>query len=115
MYGTLTVPVAPALAWPPVSLEPERRDLAPRACPALNAIARMLVANPWGRGTGEGIGLSGHKNEYKAGVRIGNWVEEKFGVEAVGAGTGLMVRLLNHVAMPCAPASTSSHRARRTT
>ena len=27
---------------------------------------------PWGRGTGEGIGLSGHKNEYTTGVRIGN-------------------------------------------
>jgi len=36
----------------------------------------------WGRGAGEGIGLSGHKNEFKAGVRIGNWVEEQFGVEA---------------------------------
>ena len=28
-----------------------------------------MGAVPWGRGTGEGIGLSGHKNEYKAGVR----------------------------------------------
>jgi len=37
---------------------------------------------PWGRGTGEGIGLSGHKNEFKTGVRIGNWVEEQFGAEA---------------------------------
>ena len=37
---------------------------------------------PWGRGTGEGIGLSGHKNEYKTGVRIGNWVEEQFSAEA---------------------------------
>jgi len=36
----------------------------------------------WGRGAGEGIGLSGHKNEYKAGIRIGNWVEEQFGREA---------------------------------
>lgn len=37
---------------------------------------------PWGRGVGEGIGLSGHKNEYKTGVRIGNWVEEQFSREA---------------------------------
>ena len=37
---------------------------------------------PWGRGTGEGIGLSGHKNEYKTGVRVGNWVEEQFSAEA---------------------------------
>ncbi|KAL1522399.1 hypothetical protein AB1Y20_017389 [Prymnesium parvum] len=36
----------------------------------------------WGRGAGEGIGLSGHKNEYQPGVRIGNWVEEQFGREA---------------------------------
>ena len=39
-------------------------------------------AAPWSRGAGDGIGLSGHKNEYKAGVRIGNWVEEMFGHEA---------------------------------
>lgn len=42
----------------------------------------MSSAVPWGRGTGEGIGLSGHKNEYKSGVRIGNWVEEQFSAEA---------------------------------
>ena len=36
----------------------------------------------WGRGAGEGIGISGHKNEYKSGVRIGNWVEEQFTQEA---------------------------------
>ena len=41
---------------------------------------------PWSRGTGEGIGLSGHKNEFKSGVRIGNWVEEQFGVEAAANG-----------------------------
>ena len=38
----------------------------------------------WGRGTGDGIGLSNHKGEYSAGVRCGNWVEEKFGAEANG-------------------------------
>ena len=38
----------------------------------------------WGRGTGDGIGLSHHKGEYSAGVRCGNWVEEKFGAEANG-------------------------------
>ncbi len=43
----------------------------------------------WGRGTGEGIGLSGHKNEYISGVRIGNWVEEQFGREASAAGDSL--------------------------
>ena len=42
----------------------------------------MSGAVPWGRGAGEGIGLSGHKNEYKTGVRIGNWVEEQFGRES---------------------------------
>jgi len=30
----------------------------------------------------DSIGLSGHKNEYKAGVRIGNWVEELYGSTA---------------------------------
>lgn len=49
------------------------------------------AAAPWGRGTGEGIGLSGHKNEFRAGVRISNWVEEKFGQEAVGNGQTLKV------------------------
>ena len=51
-----------------------------------------LSAAPWGRGTGEGIGLSGHKNEYKSGVRISNWVEEQFGQEAAqpGAATRMM-------------------------
>lgn len=42
----------------------------------------MASAVPWGRGAGEGIGLSGHKNEYRAGVRISNWVEEQFSEEA---------------------------------
>ena len=46
----------------------------------------------WGRGAGEGIGLSGHKNEYKAGVRIGNWVEEQFGREAPMSADSLKVR-----------------------
>ena len=48
---------------------------------------------PWGRGTGEGIGLSGHKNEYKTGVRIGNWVEEQFSEEAA-AKSGAMEKFL---------------------
>lgn len=43
----------------------------------------------WGRGAGEGIGLSGHKNEYRAGVNIGNWVEEQFGREAHSCGDSL--------------------------
>ena len=43
------------------------------------------AAVPWGRGTGEGIGLSGHKNEYKSGVRIGNWVEEQKSQEAAAS------------------------------
>eukprot|EP00965_Chrysotila_dentata_P032482 1082527-Pleurochrysis_carterae.AAC.6 len=34
------------------------------------------------RPTSDSIGLSGHKNEYTTGVRIGNWVEEQFGAEA---------------------------------
>jgi hypothetical protein len=46
----------------------------------------------WGRGAGEGIGLSGHKNEYKAGIRIGNWVEEQFGREAPMIADTLKVR-----------------------
>ena len=46
----------------------------------------MSSSVPWGRGAGEGIGLSGHKNEYKSGVRISNWVEEQCGVEAKGTG-----------------------------
>jgi len=37
---------------------------------------------PWGRGTGEGIGLSGHKNEFSKGTRIGNWVEDLHQAEA---------------------------------
>ena len=32
---------------------------------------------PWGRGTGEGIGLSGHKNEYSKACRIGNCVPKE--------------------------------------
>lgn len=43
---------------------------------------RVMEGIVWGRGAGEGIGLSGHKNEFKAGVRIGNWVEEQFSREA---------------------------------
>ena len=31
------------------------------------------------------IGVSSHKNEYKAGIRIGNWVEELAGREAADA------------------------------
>ena len=46
----------------------------------------MSSSVPWGRGAGEGIGLSGHKNEYKSGVRISNWVEEQCGVEAKETG-----------------------------
>lgn len=30
----------------------------------------------WSRGTGTGIGLSGHKNQYRLGVQIENWVED---------------------------------------
>lgn len=44
--------------------------------------SQMAAPIVWGRGAGEGIGLSGHKNEYKNGVRIGNWVEEMAGAEA---------------------------------
>lgn len=61
---------------------------AARARPPAPRLARA-AATPWGRGTGEGIGLSGHKNEYISGVRIGNWVEEQFGREATGAGDSL--------------------------
>jgi len=49
-----------------------------------------MAQSPWGRGTGEGIGLSGHKNEFKSGVRIGNWVEEQFGAESALVGDALM-------------------------
>ena len=48
-----------------------------------------MSAAPWGRGAGEGIGLSGHKNEYQGGVRISNWVEEQFGAEAVFNNTSM--------------------------
>jgi hypothetical protein len=54
--------------------------------------AGVVAAAPWGRGAGEGIGLSGHKNEYKAGVRVGNWVEEQISAEAIGKGDTLKVR-----------------------
>ena len=37
------------------------------------------------------IGVSSHKNEYRAGCRIGNWVEELAGREAVGAKDTLKV------------------------
>ena len=55
---------------------------------------------PWGRGTGEGIGLSGHKNEYTTGVRIGNWVEDRYGREADAPSTqgGGQNRMKNFVA-----------------
>ena len=40
------------------------------------------------------IGVSSHKNEYKSGVRVGNWVEELFGAEAeAGGGDSLKVRI----------------------
>jgi hypothetical protein len=58
----------------------------PPAAAAAAAAAASMSAVMWGRGAGEGIGLSGHKNEYKKGVRIGNWVEEQFGREAEGCG-----------------------------
>ena len=38
------------------------------------------------------IGVSSHKNEYKSGVRVGNWVEEMFGAEAEAAGDSLKAR-----------------------
>ena len=59
----------------------------------------MSQAAPWGRGAGEGIGLSGHKNEYKAGVRIGNWVEEQFGAEAPDSSAALKVAAPHHEAL----------------
>ena len=34
---------------------------------------------------GGGIGVSSHKNEYRPGVRIGNWVEDQFGDQAPDA------------------------------
>ena len=52
----------------------------------------IALGTTWGRGAGEGIGLSGHKNEYGTGVRIGNWVEEQFATEADGHGHKLNVR-----------------------
>lgn len=68
-----------------------------------------LLGTPWGRGVGEGIGLSGHKNEFKSGVRIGNWVEEQFGAESAGVGDTLKVRccyrarsLLRRFSISCA-------------
>ena len=33
----------------------------------------------------DSIGISGHQNEYRSGVRIANWVEEQFGVEGANA------------------------------
>ena len=62
-----------------------------------------MTSVPWGRGTGEGIGLSGHKNEYKTGVCVGNWVEEQFSREAA-ANSQDMAKFLKaqdeaHVAM----------------
>mmetsp|Transcript_26655 Transcript_26655/g.32371 ORF Transcript_26655/g.32371 Transcript_26655/m.32371 type:complete len:237 (-) Transcript_26655:346-1056(-) len=32
----------------------------------------------WSRGCGTGIGLSGHKNQYRLGVSIENWVEDSY-------------------------------------
>lgn len=52
----------------------------------------MSASIVWGRGTGDGIGLSGHKNEYQPGVSIGNWVEEQFGREAPPRANSLQVR-----------------------
>ncbi|KAL3909344.1 MAG: hypothetical protein SGPRY_009462, partial [Prymnesium sp.] len=52
----------------------------------------MSASIVWGRGTGDGIGLSGHKNEYRPGVAIGNWVEEQFGREAPPRANSLQVQ-----------------------
>eukprot|EP00959_Pyramimonas_sp_CCMP1952_P129492 2707804-Pyramimonas_sp.AAC.1 len=32
----------------------------------------------WSRGCGTGIGISSHKNEYRLGVTIDNWVEDEY-------------------------------------
>ena len=71
-----------------------------------------LSAAPWGRGTGEGIGLSGHKNEYKSGVRISNWVEEQFGREAAESGTRMMEFTKRQEEYQTAAASNASETAR---
>jgi len=34
----------------------------------------------------EGFGIAGHKNTYKTGVRCGNWVEDKIGMDMVRSG-----------------------------
>jgi len=39
------------------------------------------------RANSDSIGLSGHKNEYRSGVRIANWVEDQFGAEHASAPT----------------------------
>ena len=45
-----------------------------------------MQSERWTRGAGNGIGLSSHKNQYRLGVGIGNWVEDEF--SAVDAGGG---------------------------
>ena len=37
-----------------------------------------MQSERWTRGAGNGIGLSSHKNQYRLGVGIGNWVEDEY-------------------------------------
>ena len=67
----------------------------------------------WGRGTGEGIGLSGHKNEYKSGVRIGNWVEEQFTQEASAIANQMKEFTMKQEAEQIAAASKNVEKNRR--
>ena len=58
------------------------------------------------------IGVSAHKNEYAAGVRIGNWVEEQFGREAEGAADSLKAFMAAQEAAAIAASSTVGRAAR---
>eukprot|EP00908_Phaeocystis_cordata_P018385 Transcript_29806.p1 GENE.Transcript_29806~~Transcript_29806.p1 ORF type:complete len:175 (+),score=68.24 Transcript_29806:298-822(+) len=58
------------------------------------------------------IGVSSHKNEYAAGVRIGNWVEEQFGREAEGAADSLKAFMAAQEAAAIAASSTVGRAAR---
>ena len=73
----------------------------------------MAAPGVWGRGAGEGIGLSGHKNEYRKGVCIGNWVEEQFGREAGGGNDSLKQFMLKTEASQLGSTSRDESRGKR--
>lgn len=61
----------------------------------------MMSETNWGRAPGESIGISGHKNAYQPGVRIGNWVGTLYARDAPTHAESLKVCMLQLSLQPC--------------